>query len=96
MDEYKLKDIWKKNLREFNDVMRLDSIIIRAMQEAVNQDRAEQLTTPVFVRSYFKNCGSCGEITTGDRWVEKTERNLKDHYRPICKKCGIWSELPIY
>lgn len=34
MDEYRLQDIWKKNLREFNDVMRLDSIIIKSMQEA--------------------------------------------------------------
>lgn len=43
MDEYKLQDIWKKNLREFNDVMRLDSIIIRAMQEAIKEAQTEQL-----------------------------------------------------
>ena len=47
-------------------------------------------------RSYFKNCGGCGKITTSDRWIEKTERNVKDHYRPICKKCAIWAELPVY
>lgn len=43
MDEYKLQDIWKKNLREFNDVMRLDSIIIRAMQEAIKEAQTDQL-----------------------------------------------------
>lgn len=52
MDEYKLQDIWKKNLREFNDVMRLDSIIIRAMQEAIKQDRAEQLSICDVVGSF--------------------------------------------
>lgn len=48
------------------------------------------------VRSYFKNCGGCGKITTSDRWIEKTERNIKDHYRPICKNCAIWAEFPVY
>lgn len=48
------------------------------------------------VRSYFKNCGGCGKITTSDRWIEKTERSIKDYYRPICKKCAIWAELPVY
>lgn len=48
------------------------------------------------ISSYFKNCGRCGKITTSDRWIEKTERNMKNHYRPICKKCGIWAELPVY
>jgi|GEM_PF-3580000 len=43
MDEYKLQDIWKKKLREFNDVMRLDSIIIRAMREAIKEAQTEQL-----------------------------------------------------
>ena len=43
MDEYRLQDIWKKNLREFNDVMRLDSIIIKAMQEAIKEAQTEQL-----------------------------------------------------
>ena len=42
MDEYKLQDIWKKNLREFNDVMRLDSIIIRSMQEAIKKTETKQ------------------------------------------------------
>ena len=37
MDEYKLQDIRKKNLRELNDVMRLESIIILAMQEAIKE-----------------------------------------------------------
>lgn len=49
-----------------------------------------------FQKRYFKNCGRCGKITTNDRWIEKTERNMKNHYRPICKKCGIWAELPVY
>ena len=43
MDEYRLQDIWKKNLREFNDVMRLESIIIKAMQEAIKEAQTEQL-----------------------------------------------------
>lgn len=42
MNEYELQEIWKKNLREFNDVMRLDSIIIRAMQEAINEVQSKQ------------------------------------------------------
>ncbi len=41
MEEYKLQEIWKKNLREFNNVMRLDSIIIKAMQEAIKEAQAE-------------------------------------------------------
>jgi hypothetical protein len=61
-------------------------------QESTNQP----LLIASVVRSYFKNCGGCGKITTSDRWIEKTERNLKDHYRPICKKCAIWAELPVY
>lgn len=42
MNEYELQEIWKKNLREFNDVMRLDSIIIRAMREAINEVQSKQ------------------------------------------------------
>jgi vacuolar-type H+-ATPase catalytic subunit A/Vma1 len=42
MNEHELEDIWKKNLREFNDVMRLDSLIIRAMQEAVRKAQSKQ------------------------------------------------------
>lgn len=56
MDEYKLQDIWKKNLREFNDVMRLDSIIIRAMQEAIKEAQAEQLNLSGVVVSKAKLC----------------------------------------
>ena len=46
MNEYELQDIWKNNLREFNDVMRLDSIIIRAMQEAVKEAQSKQCNIP--------------------------------------------------
>lgn len=42
MDEYRLQDIWKKNLRQYNDVLRLDAIIIKAMQEAAEEVRTEQ------------------------------------------------------
>ena len=37
MEEQELEYIWKKNLSQFSDVMRLDSIIIRAMQEAIKE-----------------------------------------------------------
>jgi hypothetical protein len=43
MKEQELQDIWKNNLRKFNDVMRLDSIIIRAMDEAVKKATSKQL-----------------------------------------------------
>lgn len=68
------------------------------MNEDIKQQEQQQgnAVLPLVVRSYFKNCGGCGQITTIDRWIEKTERNVKDHYRPICKKCAIWAELPVY
>ena len=65
------------------------------MNKTLNTASKSPCTIPSVVRSYFKNCGRCGKITTRDRRIEKTERNLKDYYRPICKKCAIWSELPI-
>ena len=64
--------------------------------ENLNKDKTANSDLGAVVRSYFKNCGGCGKITTSDRWIEKTERNIKDHYRPICKKCAIWAELPVY
>ena len=71
------------------------------MSKHKNKLKLKETTNPTLliasvVRSYFKNCGGCGEITTSDRWIKKTERNIKDHYRPICKKCAIWAELPVY
>ncbi|MFW5847301.1 MAG: hypothetical protein ACOCVF_00080 [bacterium] len=56
----------------------------------------ENVTTSDIICVYFKNCGRCGQITTSDRWVLKNEKSIRDHYRPICKNCGIWAELPIY
>jgi hypothetical protein len=47
-------------------------------------------------QGYFKNCGGCGKLVEKDRWILKTEVNIKDHYRPICKDCAIWAELPVY
>ena len=61
-----------------------------------NLNTQETANSDLVVRSYFKNCGGCGKITTSDRWIKKTERNVKDHYRPICKNCAIWAELPVY
>lgn len=67
------------------------------MNTEKNLDKSEKaLRIGSVVRSYFKNCGRCGKITTSDRWIKKTERNIKNHYRPICKKCAIWAELPVY
>ena len=65
-------------------------------QKLSKETETEQCTIPSVVRSYFKNCGGCGKITKSDRWIQKTERNIKDHYRPICSKCAIWAELPVY
>lgn len=42
MNEYELKRIWKKNLREFNDLMRLESIIIISMQESIKEAQTKQ------------------------------------------------------
>lgn len=58
MDEYRLQDIWKKNLREFQNLMRLDSIIIKAMQEAAEEARKEQLKA--FAEHLDEICGSEG------------------------------------
>lgn len=55
MDEHKLQDIWEKNLREFNDVMRLDSIIIRAMQEAIKEAQNEQLILSGVIVSFSED-----------------------------------------
>ena len=68
---------------------------IMKIEKNINEAKGNAIL-PLVVRSYFKNCGGCGQITTSDRWIQKTERNIEDHYRPICKKCAIWAELPVY
>ena len=42
--ENKAKNIWDKNLREFNGYMRLDSIIIKAMIEFAEEYKKDILT----------------------------------------------------
>ena len=71
-------------------------IDLKTMEIMKTNEAKGNAVLPLVVRSYFKNCGGCGQITTSDRWILKTERNIKDHYRPICKKCAIWAELPVY
>lgn len=66
------------------------------IDETIERDENPALRIGSAGRSYFKNCGGCGKITTKDRWIEKTERNIKVHRRPMCKKCDIWAELPVY
>ena len=56
MDEYKLTDIWNKNLREFGGVMRLDSIIVRAMAEAVHESTKQGQSLPI---DGVVPCGDC-------------------------------------
>lgn len=81
-----------KELKDEIEIGRQASLAKTIMQDL----RIYALRQAFVVCSYFKNCGGCGKITTRDRWIQKTERNLKDHYRPICKKCAIWAELPVY
>ena len=80
-------------------VLELLTLKLETMTEKIIEHQ-ESTNPPLLiasvVRSYSKNCGGCGKITTSDRWIEKTERNVKDHYKPICKKCAIWAELPVY
>ena len=42
--ENKAKNIWGKNLREFNSYMRLDSIIVKSMIEFANECEKDVLT----------------------------------------------------
>ncbi len=42
--ENKAKNIWDKNLREFNSYMRLDSIIVKAMIEFADEYKKDILT----------------------------------------------------
>ena len=37
LNEYQLAEIWKEHLRKFNGILRLDSLIIKAMGEACRQ-----------------------------------------------------------
>jgi hypothetical protein len=74
MEEYKLQDIWKKNLREFNDVMRLDSIIIRAMQEAIKEAQTEQLILSSVSISLLKKYMIHGEQCKGVNFVSDIDR----------------------
>ena len=61
----------------------------------INQE-SKGLDAPLVRQRYFKNCGGCGKLVEKERWILKTEQNIKDHYRPNCKDCAIWAELPVY
>ena len=76
MNEYELKYIWTNKLREFNDVMRLDSIIILAMHEAIKEAQSKQFNVSIErAKKYARDqhfLGAIGkEFVDFDDWKEK-------------------------
>ena len=59
MDERRLMEIWKKNLKEFGDVIRLDSVIILAMREAINESKnnSELIPSKKYSETLLKDLG---------------------------------------
>lgn len=69
MTEYELREIFNKNLKEFNGVLRLDAIIIKAMQEAIEvaekkKQKQKQLRCGPNIKScaFYRNGGVCGNL----------------------------------
>lgn len=71
MDEYELEDIWKKNLREFNGLIRLDSIIVKSMNEAVQNfsslnalNNTEEFIDKIKAETYEEIIEDCKDVNS--------------------------------
>lgn len=70
--ENEASDIWKKNLREFNDVMRLDSIIVRSMVEFKIEGQKDEKEALIAIKEWIDSGNHMD-----DELIKKIENALK-------------------